>query len=181
MFKKLFKIFKENAVAYAAVFISLLALFVSITQTRILSQEKHASVWPCLQIGESWLGDSFLLSVDNVGVGPAIIQSVEYRYPDTTFTVIHDFISHVVRQEQIRSGKIAYTNIEYMGCVIPQGESRNLIDVKEDTIPARAIRKHRDSLEVIINYCSIYGKCWKVKEYSTQKTKLKSEFKNLIY
>ena len=179
--KKILASFKENAVAYAAVFISLLALFVSVYQTRILSQEKHASVWPYLQIGHAWEGDGYSLSVENSGVGPAIIQNVEFHYNDTIFTRIHHFLSYVINSEQLKEFNGVYSNIETTGHVIPQGENENIIEIAKDSLAAEAVLRHRDSLYVIIDYCSIYGNCWRVEDYDTQKTKLKSEFRNLIY
>ena len=159
----------------------MLALFVSITQTRILSQEKHASVWPHLQIGQGWdaKNGAYSLTVSNSGIGPAIIQDAEFHYQDTVFTTIQGFLTYVSKKENL-SFDVTHNNIEYMN-VIPEGDVRNLIKIKEDSLAAETVIRYRGNLDVIINYCSIYGKCWQLKDSSTKKTKLKSKFKNLIY
>jgi hypothetical protein len=63
-----------------AVVISVAALFVSFYQARVAEKQAHASVWPYLSIGYDIIDEGprkgFTWTVENHGLGPALIQSV---------------------------------------------------------------------------------------------------------
>lgn len=157
----------DKILAISAIFISACALFVSIYQTRILSMEKDAAVWPYLRIETSWQPDRFILSIANDGIGPALIQEVTYELGDTIFYRIDHVIAALVEKDTLLKNDLknySYANIESYGTAMRAGESTNILEVVD--VPNRVIKKlqeyiYVEKIKVTIDYCSIYKKCWR--------------------
>ena len=76
----------EKILTFTAIFISILALVVSILQTRIMQKQSKAAVWPSLSNGQGLGPDYYRYSISNDGVGPAIVKDFVFTYKDTSFT-----------------------------------------------------------------------------------------------
>jgi hypothetical protein len=83
--RKFFSI--EIIIGIMATIVSCCALYMSYEQTKIFRSQQHASVWP--RVEWSWSSDydeahpergRFELNVENAGIGPALIQSVQFIY-----------------------------------------------------------------------------------------------------
>jgi len=157
----------DRILAICAIFVSACALAVSIYQTRILSMEKDAAVWPYLRIGTSWHDKQFILSVSNDGIGPAIIQDMTYELEDTTFQLIHQVVHYLIENDTILKNSvenISYSNIENEGTAIRAGENINIFQVSD--VPNKVIKRiqhymYVEKIKVKIAYCSIYNRCWR--------------------
>jgi len=157
--------FSNKAITFAAIFVSICALFVSIYQTRILSQQKDASVWPYLRFGHSYGQDYFYMTVENSGVGPAIIDDMKYIYNDSIFHQIDglaDFIIQELEQDSITVDKgYSYSNIESSGTALKAGENRKIFSIETKNkrfIDSLLSKSYQASIR--IKYCSIYKTCW---------------------
>ena len=150
----------EKIVTGAAVFISLLALFVSIQQTKIMSEQKSASVWPYVQIGTSFGTKRFQIDVDNDGVGPAKIKDVVYSYKDTTFNFIHELVLHIYNEYNLEK-KFMYNNIEGGNQVLLARESKTIFEATPDSSAVvKKLMSALSDISITIKYCSIYDECW---------------------
>ena len=157
--------FSNKAITFAAIFVSICALFVSIYQTRILSQQKDASVWPYVRYGPSYGENYFYVTVSNDGVGPAIIDEMKYIYNDSIFYYIDelgDYIIEEIKQDSILyDGGFTYSNLENQGRALKAGEAIKIINfLNADTEFLKAFRDKANEVTIRIKYCSIYKTCW---------------------
>jgi hypothetical protein len=148
--------------ALAALGISALALAVGAYQTRLMQTQARASVWPYVKIGFAYSdrGDNkgFDIHVDNDGVGPALVRSVQVSLDGTPLPSWNDAFARIMTHGT------AFAHLQGLsGAVIPPNTNR------ETTI--RAIRiddagqsakfyEARDRFKIDICYCSIYDDCW---------------------
>ncbi len=157
----------EKILTFVALFISCLALIVSMVQTNILQKQSYAAVWPSLSNGQGQGPDYFIYSVKNNGVGPALISEVTYTYRDTTFHYVNKLIHYFGDLEAAETGHPVVLNFQYSN--IAKG------DVLSDSQKIE-VYKANDSLSVLIGkkylsktskelkYCSIYDHCWELKD-----------------
>ena len=82
-----FKWNSEKWLSISAIFISFLTLIIFIYQTNLLSKQNSLSILPYLELSTSNnSGDhKFIISLENHGVGPAIIESVTMKYKGETY------------------------------------------------------------------------------------------------
>ena len=154
----------DRILAISAIFVSACALAVSVYQTRILSMEKDAGVWPYVRVDAHWQKSKYTLQIGNDGIGPALIQEVMYTWKDTSFSRIQDFTNYLIAKDSLLAAEIKeynYSNIESYGTALKAGESRDIVIF--DNISKMAIQRtltyFRD-VNIEIEYCSIYKKCW---------------------
>ena len=72
----------ERILSLSAMSISFITLIIFIYQTNLMNKQNYLSILPYLQVSTSnnSEGNSYLLSIQNYGVGPAIIESVKMQY-----------------------------------------------------------------------------------------------------
>lgn len=158
----------DKILTYTAVFISCLALVVSIVQTRILQRQSKASVWPRLELLDSSGPEHFRLFLENHGVGPAIVTDVVYGFQDTTFTTIYELFDYVAytdaRANQISPDslglKFTFSGI-YEGRVLTPNESIEIFEAM-DPAAVRLANAYFYEVDFRIDYCSIYEECWRL-------------------
>lgn len=160
----------DKIVAFVAIFISCLALAVSIVQTRLIQKQSHAAVWPRLTNGQGFGPDYFEYSISNEGVGPAIISDIEYTYLDSSFYYIHDLIKYFGTLEARSLGSnfsldFSYSNI-YEGSVLGAGDEIDVYSTKDSSCVQLAL-KYLTKTDIRVDYCSIYDKCWSMKNDNT--------------
>ena len=160
----------DKILTFTALFISCLALIVSILQTNILQKQSQAAVWPRVDLLDSSSGKHFELYVSNQGVGPAIVSYIEYAYEDTIFNSLPKLVSHVGRlkakadereNEQI---PLNFTFAEIIeGRVIKPGESIKIFNAK-DSFTVYLGWEYLYDVKYRIDYCSIYDNCWSMQD-----------------
>ncbi len=150
----------EKIVTGAALFISCLALFVSIMQTKIMSQQKDASVWPYLQLSTNMMPTEFSVDLDNVGVGPAKIKEMHYELEGKRFGQIQELVRYILKKENLTT-EFRFSNLESGNRVLLQGDSRRIVGIADSTSTSiNSFRKYASTVKIYIKYCSIYDKCW---------------------
>lgn len=151
----------EMMVAFSAIFVSIATLFVYMYQARIMQDQLHTSVWPHIE----WLynnGDNqFVLTVQNNGIGPAIIKDVTMRLDSTDVGSNSELFKKLLGNSNFN-----FVNSTLMGRVILPGEKVEMVHVF-DRDAARAIdslllwNSSPHTFEFEICYCSVYDDCWR--------------------
>ena len=174
-------------IALMAVLISSISAYISLKESQImlkqqeiLAEQQSASVWPYLENSPEnfFVGDSkvtYKYSVNNKGVGPAIIDDVIYKFGSETITAWGLAESIAKKHPQLKVDLV--DNAALSQRVLAPGESHTVITVaiskpKDDTTQFYKILDEMD-FRLEYCYCSVYGKCWKVS--SPDKTEPSSE------
>ena len=166
-------------IALIAVLISSASTFISLEETKILREQqeimisqKEASVWPYMEnsytlniINDSSYEIEF--SSINKGVGPAIINSVQYEFKGVQFNnwefskVLKELYPNLIIKNK--------GNTELNNIVLTVGEKvvtfRILINntnYYESSAFNILINQIAQDLHLKYCYCSVYGNCWKV-------------------
>jgi hypothetical protein len=76
----------ERISHYAIMIVAVSALVVSVWQVQISQQHNRLSVRPYMDFFSGWKSaDQWQLTLSNEGVGPAIIQEIDYHYQGKTY------------------------------------------------------------------------------------------------
>ena len=148
-----------------AIALSVLAVIVSFYQARIAEKQAHASVWPYVSVGASMYdsGDApgFTITVENNGLGPAIIESVIVSVDGKalrTWPEVHAALGLPEVMSQ--------TTASFNGHVLPPNLNRDTA-IQALHLPnvdnARALFQQRKRLGIELCYCSVYDECWTAK------------------
>jgi len=165
-------------IALFAVLISTVSAFISLKesnimrkQQEILAEQQEASVWPFVECTTRsiWGGDNLTADysfwVLNKGVGPAIIDSVTYFLDGKQISPWGLGNALADKYPFAKITKLGNSTLNQN--VLAPGDESKVIAVKIELPP-------NDSVDInfVINdfdfhlefcYCSVYGKCWKVK------------------
>lgn len=155
----------DKILTFSAIFISCLALVVSIMQTRIMQKQSHAAVWPRLDTGYGYGSDYFKTMVRNQGVGPAIVTEIEYSYKDSSFQNIENLVTYFIEVESKNTQETVQINYSYSniakGQVIGASEVIEIFKTTDSTSVA-IIKKYLSETNISLDYCSIYETCWRM-------------------
>jgi hypothetical protein len=145
-----------------AVLLSVLAVVVSFYQARIAEKQAHASVWPYVTVGYnlSEVGDDrgFALTVDNDGLGPALIESVVLSVDGLPRTSWADVIAAL----GLQTGFMRSTS-SVSGRVLPPDINREttISAIRVSSLPEAKVFFHAiPRLKIDVCYCSVYEECW---------------------
>lgn len=155
------RIKSEMMVAFSAIFVSIATLFVYMYQARIMQNQLHTSVWPYVEWLYNNADNEFSITVENKGIGPAIIKEVTMKL-DTQVVRSNSELFKIL----LGNSNFSFINSTVMGRVILPGEKVEMVHVY-DSAAAKAIdslllwsnSKHTFELEIC--YCSVYDDCWK--------------------
>ena len=154
----------DYIVSMSAVLISVCAFSVSYYQTQflkkqteIMQEQMHASVWPRLFITKNIGNNSLELIVQNDGVGPAIVKSVEFCVDGIPCNDWTDVLSKLIKVKDSLVMERSFINNR----TIPQGNQIRMIRItNKEHIKLILDNYNRISLEIC--YSSIYKKHWKL-------------------
>jgi hypothetical protein len=146
-----------------AIGLSALALAIGVYQTRLMQAQARAGVWPYVKIGASYLtrGDNpgFEFHVENNGVGPALVKSVQVSLDDKPLRSWVDAFPVLLGHGE------SFAKFEGLaGAVIPPSTNRETAIVAiriNDLQQAEKFFDARGRFKVEICYCSVYDECWK--------------------
>jgi hypothetical protein len=153
-----------------AVLISVISIFLSFYQAKIAEKQAHAAVWPYVSIdydvNDQGARSGFIWTVENNGLGPALIQSVIVSVdgkPQRSWDEVCKALG-ITRT-------FSSTMSEVSGRVLPPDTGRETtIDAIHVMSPAEAkiFYEGRKRLAMEICYCSVYEECW-VAHFGKQK------------
>lgn len=176
-----FQLFKKDGLSVLALLISLLTTGVYFYQTSLIRKTQYMSVYPYLQVGNTYTGTlKYSLIMKNKGVGPAIIDSIYIK--DGSGKVYSNLVEYV-DEKLPEKDTILYTHDSlYKGQFVQPGESLNLIQLLHEELIAdmqledelggfrndidgswtlRDVLNH-DSLVIKVIYKSIYDQKWMI-------------------
>jgi hypothetical protein len=149
-------------IAISALLISALTAATSLYQTHVIADQLSSSVWPYLGFTTNRTGNSELsVAVENDGLGPAIIRTVELTVDDKPVRDLGAFL-------HIAKGSANLTKVEgefgslSPGEVVRPGDSRRLMDVKNITLVPLIVKVLPHS-RLQVCYCSLLEQCWTIR------------------
>jgi len=160
----------DRIVTLTAIFISLFTLLVFAKQTSIIEKQSRLSVMPYLNMetGYNPNEDFITLTLNNYGVGPAIIEEMKIFYEGKTYEM--DF-ANFLQTDVFQSDSVAVLASASIdkGLAIPAGAERMAVKfggsgdryIKTE----KFIRKlERNEFEYEIIYSSIYDDKWRIRK-----------------
>jgi len=162
--------------SFSALAFSLLALVTSVYQTRLMQvqtelmqTQARASVWPYVTIGKNEDGvpgrEAFTWRVDNNGVGPAKIESVQVFVDGKPYRNWSEVFTQIAPGEEFH-GRTSSLN----GIVLPPSTNREtVVEMVTPDTPQRAkvFRAAAPRMAIEVCYCSVYDECWLVRSLQT--------------
>lgn len=157
-----------TVMSFMAVMISLFALAVSWQESQILRKQQQTSVWPYLEALPSFTSEYISVEVVNKGIGPAIIQDVQYVVGDQSVDGLDEFLQMV-----FDTTSVSRVMSSLQGRVMAPGESIQHFVITDPALIQRAfeLRQSITGLDLRLCYCSIYEDCWRTENGSTYKSK----------
>ncbi len=167
-------------VAMVAVLISIFSTFISLRETEILSSQLETSAWPYIE--NSYLirtiDSSYVIeySAKNKGIGPAIIDSVVYRFKEEELVnwKFHSRLQSLYPNVRIDNSG----NAELSRSVLAPGEAVKIFVISisnggtYDRLEFnRIVNEIASNIYLKYCYCSVYGKCWEVDGYEIEATR----------
>jgi hypothetical protein len=161
MSKILEKLNTDRILSVTAILIGMMTLVVYFIQTRLIIDQQHAGVWPCVEISGTNFGDStgikedFKINVTNKGIGPALIKKVEVKFRGKVYKEFCNVF-------EVATGSNNYSKSSLEGRTMASNETVNPIQIslsKEGHKFAQLFYNH-DSIQTKIYYQSVYGKCF---------------------
>ncbi|MEL6414346.1 MAG: hypothetical protein AAFQ15_05340 [Pseudomonadota bacterium] len=156
----------EFLVAICALIASAMAVFMAWDQGRVMRAQQHGAVYPVLQVDgyvrNSPESTAVGIELRNSGVGPALIEAVEFFRDDET---PYDF---ELERELLPPGfELSWYGI--VGRALAPGESITPLDMvwpagSLDTKDFRDISERAQTWRLEICYCSVFKRCWKTQQ-----------------
>ncbi|MCT4616031.1 MAG: hypothetical protein N4A49_14300 [Marinifilaceae bacterium] len=160
---------QDLAITISAITISLCAFFVSIYQSRILNrqteimqEQKHAAVWPRLFIAKNTSNNIYQFTLQNDGVGPAIIKYVEVRLNGKIEKSWRAMINKICPHDLPVS--ISMINNR----VVKPGETIFMCGIHGNEAVKEFIKSKNKNISIDIYYESIYGRIWRLYQESNK-------------
>ena len=147
-----------------ATLIGLFALCVSGYTAYMQRQQVRAAVWPILEFDTS-NGPMIRFTVDNKGVGPAIIRRVVVTVDGQPVQDWKELLDKLIGpgmhkfSESGLSGHV-YSAGESVDVLIPHDSEGNPLTIEKSDPLWTQLNKERFRVAVEICYCSTLGECW---------------------
>jgi hypothetical protein len=163
--KQIREIRVELIIATLALVASAAASIATVVQTRVVGNQLSASVWPYLSFSTTVSPGRIGVSVDNDGLGPALVRSVRLTVDGTQMTSWHRVFGLLAKgMPRPRDGPHVRATIDEsdisFGSVIRPGTSYSIIQVGNDLIDRAFAAEVQRRIDMQICYCSILGQCW---------------------
>ena len=150
----------EHFLSLTAVVVSICALFISITEARLMKAQQKAMLYPHLDISPSYGANGFDISVKNSGAGIAMVKSVTVQDGDRYFSEWMDVINHYLPDTHQVGYNLIYVSDINKKAILP-GEEIEVFRVpwNEET---RILVDSLYNLKIRIDYCSLLDDCWEI-------------------
>lgn len=166
----------ELLIAISALLISSIAAFASVYQSRVISQQFSATVWPYVSIDTTNSPSLLEMDIRNDGLGPAIVRSASMTYdgkPEPSHEAIFALLgrnprSRAAIDSALRAGtKISVTtSTPTPGLVIAANTQHTMIRM-EGAVLMQQFRPKLARFGLSLCYCSLTGTCWQVRLHDT--------------
>jgi len=153
-------VWDANGIAtLGAVILSIVAISVSLLEVSTLQTHQKASVWPYLEISQSYTGDGFAMKLCNKGVGPALIEEFTMTLDDRPVSSLDKMIAEVVGEENAFSYDV-YRSSNPSNGVISANEEVTLFSVDWEDRTRLFAERAQNRVDITACYCSIHKQCW---------------------
>lgn len=153
----------EFLVAICALLTSAMAVYMAWDQGSVMRAQQHGMVYPVIQV-DGFVEDrrrttSIGINVRNSGVGPALVESVEFFVNDEKTERFDTYL------DSLPGGyEVSYAAIS--GRALAPGETVTAIAVEWpnnafDRSVISRIQSDSDAWSLEICYCSVFDRCWK--------------------
>ena len=148
----------DRILSVSAIVAAIAAVLVAAYEARINREYQRISVWPRLQQANSFVpGEPYLRIVTNVGVGPALVRSVEVsvdgklcrNWRDVTLAMIGKPMPELI-YSSFHAGAVLLPDKPITVLQLPPGE--DALKFSEETKGGR--------LSIRICYSSLFEECW---------------------
>lgn len=167
--KRGFGDFVDRVTSVAAIITAVAALGIAVYEARITREQQKKTVWPYVMQYNSNANGEYSRSVENVGLGPALVRSFVIHVNDSLYARYTDEIR---REDSLHhpwrpivhalTGYDSIYNIYSNlgdGSVLRAGERFKVLRIPPGA-GARAFYENRDEFHTTVCYCSLYGDCW---------------------
>ena len=163
----------DKILSISAISISFITLIIFIYQTNLMSRQNYLSILPYLSISTSddAANNAFSITLDNYGVGPAIIESTTLSYlgdKEDLSDYENAFFEYLKAKAPILDSikAISYSTLE-KGVAIPAGEKHTILSIynseKDYTLYKQVLEELiKNGLYFEIKYKSIQDEHWKI-------------------
>lgn len=170
------KSFNINTIALITSLVTVIFLMVQIRlmsrQTQVFINQAKNSSWPRLSVTmhRGFTSDGLVkflkLNIANKGVGPGIIEDINFAYKGLEFNTWWDFYGIIKVPDSITRGH-RDAGI-YKGFVLSPNETFNMVDWSGNKELSSFIHERIDDVKLKIKFKSIYDDVWILeKEYSS--------------
>lgn len=166
----------ETVGSIVAMIIGASALFVAWDQAQVMRKQQHASVWPIVTTEFTISGDAgnrwIEFTVENAGVGPAIIESADFVANGKSiarWSALEDVLFAAAPE-----GDMSFNGRDIEGAVLGAGESALVmhggwaaseqVDAAFLALAGRYLHGDAPEVDVRVCYCSVFRKCWMATE-----------------
>lgn len=152
----------EFLVAICALITSAMAVFMAWDQGSVMRAQQHGSVYPVLQVDgfvdENASHTSIGINIANSGVGPALIESVEFFVNDERTESFDGYLDSLPR-----GFDLSYSAVS--GRALAPGNTVTAISMQWpnnafDRSTISRIQSDSDTWSLEICYCSVFKRCW---------------------
>ena len=164
----------DKILGISAMSISFLTLIIFIYQTNLMSKQNYLSILPYLGISTSNnpANGNYAISLDNFGVGPAIIESVSLSYLGETENLAdynHQLLTYLQAKvpalDSIKT--VSYSSLD-KGLAIPAGTHYNIISTQGSADDYKLLKTNLEAItekgfSYEITYRSIQDERWVIK------------------
>jgi hypothetical protein len=142
---------------------SFCAIGITFYQAYLQRVQQYASVMPILNIYHTNHIDDNIsgsaMSLVNVGLGPAFIDSVQYYYHQKRYATMSGLLKASLSTFPGGADSTLLTSDLWKGNVIPANEKLNLYQTSHRGV-SRHLDRHYDWIRCVVYYHSIYGESW---------------------
>jgi hypothetical protein len=146
---------KKDRTSTVALFVAVLSLLTSGFIGYKAIEHNQKSVTPYLDIGLRFISDENLksgITLDNSGLGPAIIESIQIFWEETELKDWKELSDKLgVDHKLVIPFKLEKGN------ALKASKEIILYEVKFNTNPSISLENNREKIQIIINYNSLYG------------------------
>ena len=164
--------FDLNSIAtIGAVILSIVAISISVLEVSTMRTHQRASVWPYLEISQSYNQDMFSITLRNKGVGPALIKDFALLLDEEPAYELDQLIIEVAGEANAFSYDIYRTSNPSNGVISPR-EAVNLLSFPITSETNVFLNNAQGRVDIRACYCSIHDQCWSTRLSANEPTEV---------
>lgn len=149
----------ESIVSILALLLSIIAILISALEVSTARSSAKAAVWPHLNVFIRDDSSGFFINIENKGVGPALVENLEFSLDGKLITDMETAIIDTVGLEnEFEYDRSMYTDVNNR--VLGAGENQQLFAIPLTPFSRKLIEHWPTKVDVQACYCSIQDDCW---------------------